>query len=473
MVRGVMNTPEAVRESAKGKVWDKGRHEWVDQIITVVEEALQGQALGAGPVGPLEALGGPNLSADLQDPRSAPPPGFLHAAEADGRLHLSFHTPAKSQAQLTVRTDAPGPAGQDLPGHDRLPGEPGATAAEPPHVQAQNAGPGGPGKARIVECGALYPILFGGGQFEPLVGELGLTARSSKLTAAEASRAQALRVERLSAELWGRLMRFIEGDVEGFQLTAREEATRLAAAPYGEALLHTIGKVYDVQAGIIAGGLLGGLGPRLGEKRRNLSTKLEAYDVGLKASDVQGRLKYLAWHRERWEAATARRAAIMAATIAEAEAKGKAAETADEAGRAKAVAEGVAARAAVRAKYAGSTAERQVVDQQKLEDEALKRTLEVMWAANVVDIRATLAKVCRAVLSEQGPSRRERRARAAGLKLLGRIFLEARAPAASDAAAPPSARRLLEEVTARALAQQAAAGAPGAGAGVGDVAQKA
>lgn len=60
-----------------------------------------------------------------------------------------------------------------------------------------------------------------------------------------------------------------------------------------------------------------------------------------------------------------------------------------------------------------------------MEEAAVPLMLDAMWAANVVDIENTLKRVCRNVLQDSTADKDVRKARAAALKELGRIFTAA------------------------------------------------
>ncbi len=60
-----------------------------------------------------------------------------------------------------------------------------------------------------------------------------------------------------------------------------------------------------------------------------------------------------------------------------------------------------------------------------MEEAAVPLMLDAMWAANVVDIENTLKRVCRNVLQDPSADKDVRKARAAALKELGRIFTAA------------------------------------------------
>jgi len=67
-----------------------------------------------------------------------------------------------------------------------------------------------------------------------------------------------------------------------------------------------------------------------------------------------------------------------------------------------------------------------------LQDAAGPLMLDAMWAANVIDIRGTLAQVCKCVLYEKtdvkSMQKASRAARAEALQELGRIYLKTSAP---------------------------------------------
>ncbi|KAG2485127.1 hypothetical protein HYH03_016114 [Edaphochlamys debaryana] len=421
-VRGVANTPEAIKQSAQGKIWDEGRREWVEKDMIVVAEAPR-QARGGGPGGPGRAqVVEVDYYAVLEVPRDATPDAIKRQYYVQARKHHPDKNPNNPEAH--DKFQKLGEAYQVL-GNAEL--------------RARYDAHGCSGlEANLMESTAFFAMLFGSDQFEGLVGELGiaLAARhGSDLTAADVAREQALRVARLSAELKARLKRFVEGDEAGFEAAMREEAARLAKASFGETLLHTIGKVYDMQADIIAGGLLGGMAAKLREKGHNVKTQFKAVNAAVKVTAAQQRLEAMTKEVDR-------QSAEAAAARAAAEAQGGDAPPAP-----------------------GPSIE-QLMARQKLEEATLPLVLEAMWAANVLDIQATLKRVCKFVLTEEGVAKEELRARAAGLKLLGAVFLEAAAPEdgppAGVAASPSFARRQFEEAMLRVVEKRSGAEAEGA-----------
>ena len=65
-------------------------------------------------------------------------------------------------------------------------------------------------------------------------------------------------------------------------------------------------------------------------------------------------------------------------------------------------------------------------------EETLPVMLEAMWAANVMDIKQTLAKVCTKVLEEEGVPKADLKLRAMGLKEVGVIFQATTPPATPE-----------------------------------------
>ena len=92
-----------------------------------------------------------------------------------------------------------------------------------------------------------------------------------------------------------------------------------------------------------------------------------------------------------------------------------------------------------------------------LQDQAGPLMLNAMWAANVIDIRQTLALVCRRVLYEKtevkGMQRSSQASRAEALQALGRIYLSTRAP---EVAGERKAADRMEEAMKEVMERQAA-----------------
>ncbi|KAG2492691.1 hypothetical protein HYH03_009105 [Edaphochlamys debaryana] len=516
-----MNTPEALVQSTSGKIWDEDKREWVDKDMIVAVEPPKGAKGGAGRKGPggySRPASGDDYYAILQVPTDAPPDAIKKAYYTLARKYHPDKNPGDPAAH--DKFQKLGEAYQVL-GNEELRARYDAHGSEGLDVN-------------FMDGGDFFAMLFGSDQFEHLVGELfiAIMARSGgELTAAETAREQGARVQKLCVNLKATLRRYTAGDEEGFTLSMREEAARLVKASFGETMLHTIGKVYDMQADISSGGFFGGMAAKLRAQGETMRSQFQAANAAIKVYAAQQRLEQ--WQRDQDRAAAAAEAAAAKAVAeaalkakAEAEAKAKAEGKSDEEVAAAGVA--AAAEAAEAAEAANAAAAKagaaaangragpsgvkpegaaspspdasaaagtaaasgegpsssspaagagasaaapgaspsaapaapkgpsmdQLLERQRLEEAAMPLMLEAMWAANVLDIQATLKKVCKFVLAEEGVSKAELAARASALKLLGGIFMEAKAP---ESATPADAKRQMEEAMLRVVEKRAAA----------------
>ncbi|KAM7258454.1 hypothetical protein ACFE04_014195 [Oxalis oulophora] len=71
-----------------------------------------------------------------------------------------------------------------------------------------------------------------------------------------------------------------------------------------------------------------------------------------------------------------------------------------------------------------------------------KLMIDSLWKLNVADIEATLSRVCQMVLQDNNCKKEELRARAKGLKTLGRIFQRAKTANGSESEPPSSTQKL-------------------------------
>ncbi|GLC44692.1 hypothetical protein PLESTB_000973900 [Pleodorina starrii] len=476
IVRGVINTPEAVVQSSYGKLWDESRREWVDKDMIVPLEPQQPKAGGRGARG---GTGGgfskPESGTDyyeiLQVPRDATGEQIKKQYYMLARKYHPDKNPGDASAH--EKFQKLGEAYQVL-GNDEIRKRYDANGAEGLDVN-------------FMDGGSFFNMLFGSDQFEHLVGELfiAMAARSGgEVGSTEMTREQGVRVQKLCVNLKAILKRYEEGE-EAFAAAMREDAARLVKASFGETMLHTIGKVYDMQADIHAGGFFFGMAAKFRAQGENMRSQFQAASAAIKVYQAQQKIE--AWQKEQ-----ERKAAVAAAepkpadgaaaaaappagteTAAEAPVGGAAGEAAS-AGAAEAegaskanggaagaaanggeAGAGTAAGADAAAGAAGATPPgpsiEQLMERQKLEEAALPLMLEAMWAANVLDIQTTLKKVCKFVLTEEGLPKQELQARANALKVLGGIFMEAKAPESAQA----DARKQMEEAMHRVVEKRA------------------
>mmetsp|Transcript_13074 Transcript_13074/g.39590 ORF Transcript_13074/g.39590 Transcript_13074/m.39590 type:complete len:325 (+) Transcript_13074:233-1207(+) len=221
--------------------------------------------------------------------------------------------------------------------------------------------------ANAVDPGAMFGMMFGTDAFEDYVGQLSVAAMATMEASSTAEMAalmrdfQAKRVKQLVSLLIQRLQRYVDGDKEGFKQWGVQEAHKLSEGEFAEALLHTIGYVY--------------------ERRGRMHAGSAGHAVEWVRSLGHG-------FKSQYTAATG---AVQIMNM-EAEAKKAYQVTGDP--------------AAVQA---------------YMEQQA-PMVVGSLWKINVVDIEATLKAVCTAVCAEAGQSAAVLKARAAALRSLGVIF---------------------------------------------------
>jgi hypothetical protein len=233
--------------------------------------------------------------------------------------------------------------------------------------------------ANAVDPATVFGMAFGSDVFEDYVGQLALATLASlgyegggdpRTDSAFHAKLQALqqsRVAKLEALLKTRVARYVDGDKEGFKAWAQAEAERLSDAAFGEAMLHTVGYIYERRGRMYAGKGLGSAIEWMRAKGHGVKSQVTA------ASGAANILVMQANAKKQYQ---------------------------------------VTGNADAAAQY--------LLDQSAA-------MMQSLWKINVVDIENTLEAVCAHVCQEPGQTSKVLKARAAALCSLGVIFQGAKA----------------------------------------------
>lgn len=437
VVRGAVNTPEAIREVNKGRLWDQDHREWIDRpTLAMVMDT---------------SANDPIRERWEQERRDAG--AFGDVVDYYGLLGVPKTAPTeqiKKQYYILARKLHPDKNPDDPLAKDRFQklGEAYQVLSNA-DLRAKYDQHGVEGlDVNFMDSAEFFSMLFGSDRFEHLLGELSLAqmARSGEpLTSGKQEQMQLLREERLAANLKALLRRWVEGDQTGFRESMAQEGAELAKASFGTTILLAIGKAYESQANIYLGGFIQGGLASIRQEGQSIKAKVRLGMMGLKMFQAQQKLDQMDKdHKQRTEA----QARLNQQPGSSPQSIPAGMPFNQEPG-----ASGMSEEQQAATEAAARTAQQQADNLEhaqlraQLEEATLPLMLDAMWAANVLDIENTLRHVCKKVLYEAMADKQTRKSRAQALQVLGRLFQQAAlaATAAASAQEPRGAKQQLED----------------------------
>jgi len=377
-VRGIVNTPEAICESCSGKIWNQDLRIWAEKDCLAV---LDEEDLGTQPPGRTARRRGDRGSGEGGPGGGNGEPDYYELLGVDQSA-----TPEEIKQRYYILAKQWHP--------DKRPGDPAAKdhfqrlgeayqVLSNPNLRERYDQDGAEGlDTNFIDASVFFGMLFGSERFEHLIGELAISTaarNSGNLSQKQMQRIQAQREQTLAINLKALLRRYVEGDEAGFKESMVAEAKELASASFGELILHTVGRVYSMQAKIHLGNLWTSAVSGMAQRFNMLQHQLYAANAALQVYRAHAEMESLA-----------------------------------------------ASDAAQQPDGSNSSTDAQH-QRRQLEENALPLMLDAMWAANVVDIENTLRAVCKETLKDSSATGAVKRARMRALEELGKIFLETEA----------------------------------------------
>lgn len=437
VVRGAVNTPEAVRQLNKGRYWDQDHREWIDRPTLAM--VMDDKAFD------------PLRDRWQQDRRDAG--AFGEVIDYYGLLGVPKTAPTdqiKKQYYILARKLHPDKNPDDPLAKDRFQklGEAYQVLSNA-DLRAKYDAHGVEGlDVNFMDSAEFFSMLFGSDRFEHLLGELSLaqlTRSGEPVTSGQQEKLQLLREERLGANLKALLRRWVEGDQTGFRESMAQEGQELAKASFGPTILLAIGKAYEGQAAIYLGGYIQGGLASLKQEGQSIKSKVHLGMMGLKVFQAQQKLEQMDKDQKQRSEAQARMSQ-QAATPGSIPAGNVFHQQPGVSGEQEESEQRVEAEAAARAAQQQAENLEHAQLRAQLEEATLPLMLDAMWAANVLDIENTLRHVCKKVLYEAMADKQTRKSRAQALQVLGRLFQQAALAATAGAPqAPKDAKQQIED----------------------------
>jgi hypothetical protein len=424
ITRGLVNTPGSVHANSQGKEWDAEKRVWYiydlqkefDEIGNISEEDF---------IRSLEGGGVLSASPDAETDKTRAVKKVADTEFYDILGVPADATPAeiKKAYYLKAKQSHPDRNADDPDAHSKFQKIGQAyqvLSDENLRANYDRGGKDGVEDAPKMDSSTLYAMIFGSEKFIPLIGELKVTSQMQSLmdpTSAASSKVELFRQKKrevtCAINLREKLQRFIDlqENEEAFHASFKDELEELSSSPFGSTLVATIGRAYHEHA-LSELSTMHGFSVSLLQASRSLSTGFNIANESIRAALTANQMQKI-----QKTAAARRKSSTGAESAAESSAPPKSEEDPKK----------------------DPTPSKEDVESQEgiqltpAEEEEMKAKVEklsnhmfaVIWYVTEMDIRSTLAAVCRKVTRDKGPQSSDALLlkRCQALKLLGEYFL--------------------------------------------------